>query len=202
MPALLIICTVHISTKLVHFQFKMYLIKNLSIKTSFCRKHPFSIKCHQIPKKKKFSGNWNFISTLVCLVENKKMAKKILSIVDMIFHRGKKKKKGPWYFCYWLRLHHTPRYPTKQYAWSSTPNSREKKSDVNGWLTEPESLTFAICWMIALNSLTPRFGMKVDALGSGKLLCLHTFPAVTDLSANTSSPLLVKSKSTDRSGGM
>lgn len=54
MPALLIICTVHISTKLVHFQFKMYLIKNLSIKTSFCRKHPFSIKCHPIPKKKVF----------------------------------------------------------------------------------------------------------------------------------------------------
>lgn len=44
--------------------------------------------------------------------------------------------------------------------------------------------------------------MKVDALGSGELQGIHMLPAATDLSANTSSPLLVKSKSTDQSGGI
>lgn len=56
--------------------------------------------------------------------------------------------------------------------------------------------------MIVLNSLTPRFGVKVDALGSGELQGVFTLPAATDLSANTSSPLLVKSKSTERSEGI
>lgn len=50
-----------------------------------------------------------------------------------------------------------------------------------------------------LNSLTPRFGGKAGALGPGEV---QGVPAVTDLSANTNSPLLVKSKSTERSGGM
>lgn len=50
-----------------------------------------------------------------------------------------------------------------------------------------------------LNSLTPRFGVKADPLGPGEV---QGVPAVTDLSANTNNPLLVKSKSTERSGGM
>lgn len=62
MPVILIICTVLILTKLVHFQFKMYLIKQVS-------------PSKQVSAE---NGNWNFFSTLVHLAESnmKNLAKK------------------------------------------------------------------------------------------------------------------------------
>lgn len=50
--------------------------------------------------------------------------------------------------------------------------SLQKKFDIKGkaiCFTKLESLTFAICWMMVLNSFTPRLGEKVDVLGSGEL---------------------------------
>lgn len=169
---------------------------SLSIKTSFCSKCWFSIKCLQIPKK--FSGNWHFFPTLVCLVERQKKAKK--KKIQTTFHCWPLSFTGKNY-----PQNYTPRHTAKEHIWKCTPKECKKKFDIEGkqvLVTKPESLTFAICWMIALNSLTPRFGGKVDALGSGELQGVRTLPAATDLSANTSSPLLVKSKYTERSGGI
>lgn len=147
-----------------------------------------------------FSGSWNFLTTLVCMVESKtenwqwklKKQNKPPShfLLLTLSSRGKSSQR---FYSLLVRRHHASRHTAKKAAWNA-PKWKKKV-----WFTKPWSLTFAICWMIMLNSLTARFGVKADALGPGEV---RGVPAVTDLSANTNSPLLVKSKSTERSGGM
>lgn len=95
-----------------------------------------------------------------------------------------------------FQTHNNNKKTTKKPPQNSVKCSKLKKKK-KVWFTKPYSPTFAIFWMIMLNSLTPRFEGK--ALGPGEV---QGVPAVTDLSANTKSPRLVKSKSTERSGGM
>lgn len=205
MPVLLIICTVHILTRLVHFQFKMQLIKQVSSSKQISAKN-VHFQLSVIKYKKSFP----FLHWCVWQKERqknwqrkKKTHHQITFHADIVFHR--EKLSSALLLSYWLGgRHHTPRHTTKS-MFENLLQKPARKFDIKGKLvlfTKSESLTFAICWMIVLNSLTPRFGVKVDALGSGELQGMCTLPAATDLSANTSSPLLVKSKSTERSGGI